>query len=420
MENLEVASLKANTNYKAILKLDSLFLVCIPPCPVSEEIIKALKEWQFTQLEQIPQKNPSFSSAENTNKEKAKPAIDISKIHLETSDITSDFIDEEENPALTAIKSRIRELTQFADDAKENKIEAISNVYNAYMSYINWIFMHFASHKKLNSKEIMDTVSKFVKFVRKYMNDILRIPQTEESYSKNMIINHAIRSAVVATSVSIRLNMPEDKLVELATATILHEIGQIKIPPQFYLKDYKLTASEKAQLNTHPIISYNILKEANFPLSIQLAALEHHEKENGTGYPRHVTGDKISLYSKIISVACSFEAITAPRSYKDERTTADAMLELLKNENRAYDPIVLKALVVTLSIFPIGSYVYLSNGKIAQVVSTNPSDPLNPIVQIAGDSSPEGKITTGAMGVKIIRAMNKKETEDFLSAIKKE
>ncbi|MCR5218260.1 HD-GYP domain-containing protein [Treponema sp.] len=418
MENLQIASLKAGDCHKTALKLDSLFLVTLPPCPITDDLIKALTEWQFTELEESQEESGSTFTEEDVQ-EKPQAVKAAPHIELETSDITSDFIDEEENPALTAIKAKLAELTAKVDECKDDKIEAVRNVYNSYMTYIHWIFMHYASHKKLNIKEIMDTVSRFVKFVKENQQTMLRVSPSEESYVKNMIISHSIRSAVIATAISIRLNMPEEKLVELATATILHEIGQIRIPPQFYMKDHKLTASEKAQMNTHPIISYNILKEANFPLSIQLAALEHHERENGSGYPRHITGDKISLYSKIISVACSFEAITAPRTYKDERNTYAAMVELLKNDNNAYDPIVLKALLVTLSIFPIGSYVYLSNGKIAQVVDTNPTDPKNPVVQIAGDNSPEGKIQTSDNGIKIVRAMNKKETEDFLAAMKK-
>jgi len=419
MENLQIDSLKPDYNYKTKIKLDSLFLVCMPPCPMTQELIAALKEWQFTEVEQVEESNVSIFNDKPQEKTVPETKERRAEISMETSDITSDFIDEEENPALTAIKTKLAELTIAAENEKENKIEAVRNVYNQYMSYIHWIYMHYATHKKLNIREITETVGKFVKFIRQNQQSVLRVSPSEESYVKNMIISHSIRSAVIATAISIRLNMPEEKLVELATATILHEIGQIRIPPQYYLKDHKLTASEKAQMNTHPIISYNILKEANFPLSIQLAALEHHERENGSGYPRHITGDKISLYSKIISVACSFEAITAPRSYKDERNTYAAMVELLKNENNAYDPIVLKALLVTLSIFPIGSYVYLSNGKIAQVVDTNPTDPKNPVVQIAGDNSPEGKIQTSDSGIKIVRAMNKKETEDFLAAMKK-
>jgi HD-GYP domain-containing protein (c-di-GMP phosphodiesterase class II) len=214
--------------------------------------------------------------------------------------------------------------------------------------------------------------------------------------------------------------MPLSKLVELGVTCILHEIGQIRLPPQLYMTDKPLSPSEKAQIATHTLLGFNILKDNNFPLAIQLGVLEHHERENGTGYPRHLQGTKISLYAKIISVACSFEAITAPRHYKEARTTYDGMIEMLRNESHQYDETVIKALLYCLSIFPIGAYVYLSNGKIAQVTDVNPNDPRNPVVQVLGETEEDGSpktIQTDGSTMKIIRVLNKQEATDILNAL---
>ncbi len=161
---------------------------------------------------------------------------------------------------------------------------------------------------------------------------------------------------------------------------------------------------------------FNILKSYEFPLAITLGVLEHHEKENGLGYPRKLPGDKISMYAKIISVACSFEAITAPRHYKKAQSSYAAMVELLKNEGNQYDGNVIKALLYSLSLFPIGSYVYLSDGKIGQIIDANPEDPKNPIVQLLALNSTESKtIATGEKsGVRISRVMTKEEIQDVL------
>jgi HD-GYP domain-containing protein (c-di-GMP phosphodiesterase class II) len=179
----------------------------------------------------------------------------------------------------------------------------------------------------------------------------------------------------------------------------------------------RLSAPERAKLATHPIIGFNIVKENDFPLAVQLGVLEHHERENGTGYPRKLTGNKISLYAKIIAVACSFEAITAPRMFKEARSTYDAMIEVLKNEGKQFDDTVIKALLYSLSLFPIGAYVYLQNGKIAQVTDVNPTDPRNPVVQILGETDETGgpkTVQTDNGTMRIVRVLNKSEAADIL------
>ena len=93
---------------------------------------------------------------------------------------------------------------------------------------------------------------------------------------------------------------------------------------------------------------------------------------------------------------------------------------MLKNDNHQYDDTVVKALLFCLSLYPIGAYVYLSNGKIAQVTDVNPGMPKNPIVQVIGETEKDGSpktIQTNDTDMKIIRVMNKQEANDVLKAL---
>ena len=166
-------------------------------------------------------------------------------------------------------------------------------------------------------------------------------------------------------------------------------------------------------------MSYNVLKNYNFPLSIQLGALEHHEKQNGTGYPRKLTGEKISLFAKIIAVACSFEAITAPRLHKVQQSSYEAMVELLKNNSLQFDENVIKALLFAVSLYPIGAYVFLHNGKIGQVVDVNPLNPKLPVVQILGEKDEHGDPISISVGndVSIVRTLRRQEVLDLQKVV---
>ena len=219
-----------------------------------------------------------------------------------------------------------------------------------------------------------------------------------------------------------QLKMDQPKIVELGVATMLHEIGMLKISPQLYINNKPLTVAEKNQILTHPLLSYNILQEYSFSQPILLGVLDHHERENGSGYPRHRRGGEISFYARIIAVACSFEAITAPRKFRQARSSYDAMIEMMKNEKKLYDDTILKALLFSLSLYPIGAYVYLSNGQVAQVVDVSPTNPTNPIVQLLTEKDARGnpkQIQTDGNGNKIVRVLDKAESDDIITALKK-
>jgi HD-GYP domain-containing protein (c-di-GMP phosphodiesterase class II) len=212
--------------------------------------------------------------------------------------------------------------------------------------------------------------------------------------------------------IGMQFKMPAHRLIELGASALLHEAGMAKMPSTVIMQKGPLTQSGKEALFKHPQIGYELLKEANFQLSLCLPALEHHERENGTGYPRGITGNQIDFNSKIISVCCAFEAITAKRPYKDARDSYAAMMELLHNEKKVYDDSVIRALVFALSVFPIGSYVLLSNNKKAQVIDANPEDPRFPIVQLYEEQTDDGKgviVKTSKIGIRILRPLTKEE-----------
>jgi HD-GYP domain-containing protein (c-di-GMP phosphodiesterase class II) len=156
----------------------------------------------------------------------------------------------------------------------------------------------------------------------------------------------------------------------------------IRIPESIYMSDKPLSDRERQAITAHPILGFKMLMEANFPAPIYLAILEHHENINGTGYPRKITGDKISPYGKILSVACAYEAATSKRPYREGQDGHSGIMDMLKDMNKRYDDKVLRALVFTLSIYPIGTFVLLSNNAKGYVVKTDSENPKYPTVKL--------------------------------------
>jgi len=422
MNSFPVLELKPDTYFTSDLIIDKTFILCSKACPVSAEIIKALKDWNFNEV--LSEGNVGIAASNDATAAAAQETHyqDIS-IEQAMSEAANEPPPEIKSGANTAVKEALAKAQAngaSAANSDKSRLEVVQSVYNEYLNYISTVYTHYATHKQLNLNEISETVKELCVYIKENRRYVLRITPSLEARNKNFLVSHSMRSTVLAITIGLQLRMPLSKLVELGVACILHEIGMIRLPPQLYMTDKPLTLTEKSQIATHPIISYNILKDANFPLSIQLGVLEHHERETGNGYPRHIPGAKISLYAKIIAVACSFEAITAPRHYKEARTTYEGMIEMLKNENHQYDDTVVKALLYSLSLYPIGAYVYLSNGRVAQVTDVNPGNPKNPIVQIVGETDKDGSPKTAQTNdtdLRIVRVMNRQKAADVLKAL---
>lgn len=407
MNSFPVTTLKENTFFTQELVLDKQFILLNPTCPFNNALKKALLEWDFKVV---------YSDGSIGSGAVASPTPqDFEQVSIEQVDPNAN--DPKKPEMGDNVKKALEEAHQDLANNEKSRMSVVQTVYNEYMNYITAVYTHYATHKVLDYKELSNTVKDLCIFIKDNRRYVLRITPTLEAANKNFIVSHSMRSTVTAIVIGLQLRMPLTKLIELGVTCILHEIGQIRLPPQLYMTGKRLSAPERAKLATHPIIGFNIVKENDFPLAVQLGVLEHHERENGTGYPRKLTGNKISLYAKIIAVACSFEAITAPRMFKEARSTYDAMIEVLKNEGKQFDDTVIKALLYSLSLFPIGAYVYLQNGKIAQVTDVNPTDPRNPVVQILGETDETGgpkTVQTDNGTMRIVRVLNKSEAADIL------
>lgn len=382
--------------------LDKKFLLVTPGVPVTSTMQRALREWEFLKIysegdtsEQPVTKTvpiPAESGAENEPPAGKPEKAEKDEDPLETIDPTQPLSDE----------------TRFA---------LVEKAYYEYQNFIAEVYTRYATRKELQLQVISDKVKELCDFVKANRRFVLRIQPSQENRDKNYLVVHAMRSTIYALVIGLQMKFPIHKLIELGVAAILHEIGMIRLPPQLYMGNKALSPPEKNAILTHPVISYNILREFSFPLNICLGVLEHHERENGAGYPRKLTKDKISLYAKIIAVACSYEAVTAPRPYKEARDAYTGIIDIMKNQGHQYDETVIRALLFSLSLYPIGLYVLLSNDKVAQVIDVNTENPRYPIVQLANEFKPDGSprvVETSEYGVSVARPLTKEEGENYL------
>lgn len=153
---------------------------------------------------------------------------------------------------------------------------------------------------------------------------------------------HSDRVAAYATMIAERMQLSHDQRIALEMAAYLHDIGKIGVPEQILLKPGRLDDVEMAQMRHHPLIGANILKPVAFPWAITPVVRHHHEAWDGNGYPAGLKGEEIPLLARILTVADSYEAMTADRPYRLGRGTSEAIAELRTCAGSQFDPAVVE------------------------------------------------------------------------------
>ncbi|MBW2107231.1 MAG: HD domain-containing protein [Deltaproteobacteria bacterium] len=159
---------------------------------------------------------------------------------------------------------------------------------------------------------------------------------------------HSFRVAKYAVAIAREMNITGDQLTDLEVAAYMHDLGKIGVPEKILGKPGKLTDEEFDEIKKHPVLTHKILEPIDLPDHIVNAAVQHHERLDGRGYPQGLTGEKIAMFAKIIAVADVFDALTSARPYRDSMTVEDALTILYKGIDKEFDRDVVLALISAL------------------------------------------------------------------------
>lgn len=154
---------------------------------------------------------------------------------------------------------------------------------------------------------------------------------------------HQQRVGELATAIAREMGLPEDRINGLHLAAIIHDLGKIHIPAEILSKPGRLTDIEYMLIKTHPQAGYDILKDVRFPWPIAEIILQHHERLDGSGYPRGIKGDEILLETRILTVADVVEAMSSHRPYRPTLGVIAALSEIEGGRGKGYDPSVVDA-----------------------------------------------------------------------------
>lgn len=193
---------------------------------------------------------------------------------------------------------------------------------------------------------------------------------------------HSVQVGMLSYYIARWLGWNEEETVRAGKAGFLHDIGKCKIAEAILNKPSKLSDEEYEEIKNHPAYGFEILKSSFNDSVIALAALQHHERMDGKGYPNGLTREEIHPMARIVAVADVYSAMISSRVYREKRDLLQVLREMFQLSFEELDPEVTHTFIRHMIPNFIGKRVELSTGESGTIVMTHPTDYFRPLVQV--------------------------------------
>jgi HD-GYP domain-containing protein (c-di-GMP phosphodiesterase class II) len=278
---------------------------------------------------------------------------------------------QEEVPLVDKVESSARELMTF---------------YKSLVDSVESVYTNYKVNKEILSEKVVNIVEKVIDKISEvgdknvFLNLINIVDKTK------YLPTHVLNATILGLLLGKEMNYPESKLKLLGTGILLMDIGMVFIPMSILERETKLTDEEYNKIKTHTVLGYKaVVQENNMSPEVGRVCLEHHERWDGTGYPRNLQKQQISEYARVAAIVDTYEAMTRKRVYRDRMMSFEAMRAILTEGSTKFDPDILKVFLRMMSVYPVGSYVMLNTRAIAKVISSDPISPFRPVVKVVYD-----------------------------------
>ncbi|KJR46687.1 metal dependent phosphohydrolase [Desulfosporosinus sp. I2] len=269
------------------------------------------------------------------------------------------------------------------------------------------------------TKEVMSNINlNSSSFDIQMVNDVVDNIINELLANRDIVVNvldiraindftygHSVSVAILSIITGIAMGYDHTKLSKLAAGALLHDIGKSKFPEHLLNKVDPLNEEEEQLFQGHTIAGFEILKNIReFSLAAAHVALQHHERYDGTGYPRQLKGEGISEFARIVTVADIYDKMTTSIVGRPRCMPFQALEIIMANRGIFLDPEVVEHFMNIIALFPVGTTVLLNTGEKAVVIQTSRKHPTRPEVRVFIDR--DGKLITPPYEINLVYSSN--------------
>lgn len=263
--------------------------------------------------------------------------------------------------------------------------------YELAVASLGECYSRFQQDRQINIDQVGSIVSWIVGAVASKNPALLALAALRKH--DEYICHHSINVAILAATLGTRLGLDQPQLTWLGLGAVLHDIGKIVIPQEIINKPGRLTSDEWQIMKSHPLESVKILSTLpDLAPAAMVVAFEHHLGDDLSGYPEVSAGYQPHFFSRIVRIADTYDGLTSARSYHSAHLPTQALTFLTSSAGDAFNPALVKLFVRSIGLFPVGSVVRLSDGRVAIVKGENDKDLLRPIVRILSYNQPEEEV----------------------------
>jgi len=238
----------------------------------------------------------------------------------------------------------------------------------------------------INEEKLKENITETVDSIVRNPDAMMWLTRLQKKDSHTS--QHSVNSCILAVTFGRYIGLPKEELENIAIGALMHDIGKLQIPTEILNKPGKLTPEERRVVHKHPLMSRNLLMAAGRYLAPAVdIAYTHHERIDGSGYPRGLRGTSLTPFSRMIAIIDVYDTMTSEQVYRAELAPFECLKHLNQNKGKLFDQQLVSLFIKMIGVFPVGSLVELTNGEIGIVITSNRDDNLRPKVLVMLDSN---------------------------------
>lgn len=299
------------------------------------------------------------------------------KVAAKASSATKTLASQQTSPAKPTLVK-----TDSAEQALKRKISvqfAIESYHNT-LTVLSDCFSKIKAGHSMNDTALQNSVKNLMLSSMAHPETLSMICNLKED--SQSLEQKSLDVAVLSLMFGQAIGMKGKSLHRLAMAALLHDIGMLRIPAEILNQKQMLSVGQRQLIQKHVELGCTLLKQYDSLKPLCSIIAFHHERHDGNGYPMRISGRKIPLESRILSIITTYEALTRNRHFSEQHSTTHALSKLYSLRNKAFDSSLVEKFIKAVGVYPVGSLIKLNNGYTGMVTEINQNHRSRPVVQL--------------------------------------